>query len=162
MPAGGQAPGDVEELVLGRVVDEALEEIEADAPDAAVMQRREIGVRNGGIDDGDAARLPFGPGDGVEGCGIVGAVAARLDDDVASEAEMIAQREEHVRPGIFGQIFGLGREGEVRHRPEDMAMGVDRTGRRRVERLGRMAVPGSDASHIRKLRSPCAYRGAHF
>ena len=104
MPALGQAPGDFEELVLGGVVDQALEEVEADAADAALVQRRKFGFGNGGIDHGDAPREAIALRDGVERGSVVGAVAAGLNDDIAREAQMIAQREQHVRPGVFGEV----------------------------------------------------------
>ena len=80
----------------------------------------------GRIDHRDAARLAVRLRDGVQRRAIVGAVAARLHDDVACKAEPVAQREQHLGSGILRQIFRLGAERELRHRAEDMAMRVDR------------------------------------
>src|SRR3546814_14425906 len=52
MPAFGQATSHLEELVLGRVIDPALEEIEAYAANAALMQLRQSVLRDRGIDNG--------------------------------------------------------------------------------------------------------------
>jgi len=144
VPALGQATGHFEELVLRRIVHEALEEVEADAANAAFMQSCEIGVRDRRIDHGHAARFPFGLGDGVQRRGIVGAVAAGLHDHVAGEAQAIAQGEELVRPGILGKVLGLGAERKLRHRPEDVAVRVDGACGRGIERLARGRMPRGD------------------
>ena len=53
------AAGDFEEPILGRVIDQALEEVEADAANAALVQRLKLGVADRRVDDGDPARLAF-------------------------------------------------------------------------------------------------------
>ena len=42
LTACGQAPGDFKELVLGRVVHQTLEEVEADAANAAFVHRVKV------------------------------------------------------------------------------------------------------------------------
>src|SRR5690606_11868083 len=149
-----QSLADFEELVLRRVVDEALEEVEADAADAPGVEPGQLFLGDRRIDHRDAAGLAVRPGDRVERRGIVGAVAARLDDHVLREPEVVAQCEQHLGPGVVGQVLGPGAERELRHRPEHVAMRVDRAGRRDEARLRGVRVPGYDAvGHSHSLLS---------
>ncbi len=141
MPACGQAPADLQELVLGRIVDQPLEEVEPDTAHPAIMQRGQLRFRNIGIDHRHAARLAVGFGDCVQSRGIVRAVAGGLHDHILFEAEMIAQRKQLVRPGIGGKVLRFGAEAEGIHRPEDMAMRIHRTRRRGKIRLAGVGVP---------------------
>ena len=68
------------------------------------------------------------------------------------KAEMVAQREQHVRPGVLGQVLGLGAEREALLRPEDMAMRIDRARRRdearaRGVRRARMTIRSGIEDH---------------
>src|SRR3546814_16199191 len=85
MPAFGQATSHLEELVLGRVIDQALEEIEAYAANAAIMQLRQSVIRDRGIDNGHPARLAVRPGNRIQRRRIVVALEACLDDPVFRE-----------------------------------------------------------------------------
>ena len=81
----------VEHGHVGRAA-EMLDEIEAHAAHAAVVQLVVIGVGEAVVDDGDAAiALRIGR-DAVEHRRVVGAVAARLHDHGALDAEMVVQR----------------------------------------------------------------------
>src|SRR3546814_16285674 len=114
---------------------QAREESEAYAANAALMQLRQSVIRDRGIDNGHPARLAVRPGNRIQRRRIVGAVAACLDDHVFREPQMVTQREQHFRPGIFGQILRLCAEGIARHRAEYMAMRIDRAGDRKSTRL---------------------------
>src|SRR3546814_21049611 len=93
---------------------------------------------------------------------IVGAVATRLHDHAARKSEMVAQREQHLRPRIRRHIFCLGAERELRRRAEYMAMRINRTGRRHEIRLRGIAMP-TYRSEERRLGkeggSTCRTRG---
>src|SRR3546814_1480710 len=62
-------------------------------------------------------------------------------DLAARKSEMVAQREQHLRPRIRRHIFCLGAERELRRRAEYMAMRSNRTGRRHEMRLRGIAMP---------------------
>ena len=68
---------------------------------------------------------------GIDHRAVVGAVAGGLHDDVAREAEVIAQREQLRLAGVAGRVLSLGRVGELRARAEHVAVRVHRAGRRR-------------------------------
>ncbi len=142
MPAElGDAPGDFEQLVLRREVDETLDEVEAHAAHAGCMQVLQLGVGHAALDRRDAARPAIARAAGVGHRAIVGPVAGRLHDHVAREAEVIAQREQLRLRGVAGRVFALGRIGEFGARPEDMAMRIDRAFRQDEARLSRARVP---------------------
>ncbi len=71
-------------------------------------------------------------GDAIEHRRIVGAVAARLHDDRAFDAEMRMQRGEHLLRCILRRIAPVRRIGKFRRRPEHVAMRIARA-RRKLE-----------------------------
>ena len=79
-------------------------EVEAHAAHAARMQRLQRPLLEGVVDDGDAARRLRRGGDGVEHGGIVGAVAARLHDHGAAEAQVRVQRRQRLLGGVLGRV----------------------------------------------------------
>ena len=79
----GDAPGDLHQLVFRGEVDQALDEIEADAADAGVMERLKLVVRNAAPHGRHAARAPAARNARVDHGAVVGAVAGRLHDHVA-------------------------------------------------------------------------------
>jgi hypothetical protein len=74
---------------------EMLDEIEAHAAHAAFVELVEIGLAEAVVDDGDAAIALGIGGDAVEHRLVVDAVAARLHDHRARDAEMAVQRAQH-------------------------------------------------------------------
>ena len=60
---------------------------------------------------------------------IVGAVTGRLHDDVAREAEVIAQGKELFLRGITRRVFARLRKGEFGRGPENVAMRIHRARR---------------------------------
>ena len=86
------AAGDLDQLVFRREVHEPLDEIEPHAAHASFMKPLELIVAHAPPHGRDAARLAAALKAGVNHRAIVGAVACRLDDDVAHKAEMIAKR----------------------------------------------------------------------
>ena len=97
------------------------------------------------VTSGRTVAIPAGPAaggaDGVDHRPVVGAVAGGLDDDVAADSEVVAQREELLLARVAGRVLALGREGELVARPEDVAVGVDRAGRQRERGRGRTRMP---------------------
>jgi len=73
---------------------EMLDEIEAHAAHPAGLEHGVVLVGHGIVDDGDAAVAAVARGDGVERGAVVAAVAARLHDDRALDAEQAMQRGE--------------------------------------------------------------------
>ena len=66
---------------------------------------------------------------------IVGAMAGRLHDHIAREAEMIAQAEKLGFRRVAGRVFALERKRKFRARAEHMAMRIDGTVRQLEARL---------------------------
>ena len=93
---------------------EVLDEVEADAPDSAVVQSGVVGLGEGRIDDRDAAVASAAGLDGVEHGAIVGPVAARLNDDRPFDAEDRLQRRERLFRRIRRRIGPIGRVRECR------------------------------------------------
>ena len=93
---------------------------------------------------------------------VVGAVAGRLDDDVAVEAEEVAQREQLLLAGVDRRVLALRRVGEDVAGAEHVAVGVDRAGRRDVGRLAGVRVErepvgvGRERGSHPQLQSSCA------
>ena len=98
------------------------------------MERIKVFIADRRIDHGDPARPSVRFGNGIERRAVVGAVAARLDNDIAGKAEMIAQRKKLFGASILGIVLGLGAEREIGFGSEDMAMRVDSAGRRHESR----------------------------
>ena len=69
-----------------------LDEIEADAANAKVVQPLEFGIGHPGVDHRHAARVSAKPGHRVERAGIVGPVGRGIDDDIARGAEPLLQQ----------------------------------------------------------------------
>src|SRR5208282_2601231 len=71
----------------------------------------------------------------------VGAVARRLDDDVARKAEMIAQGKQLRLARVARRVLALGRIRKLGAWPEHVAMRVDAAERKRKSRLARRLEP---------------------
>ena len=121
--------GDLRELVAGREVDEAPEKIEADAAHARLVQIDELAVGNVAADGCHAARPAVARAARVGHRAVVGAVAGGLHDDVAREAEVIAQREELRLARVARGVLSLGRVWKLGAGAEHVAVRVDRARR---------------------------------
>ena len=119
---------------------EMLDEVEADAPDSTVVQSGVVCLGEGRIDDRDAAVASAARLDGVEHGAIVGAMAARLNDDGPFDAEDRVQRRERLFRRIRRRIGPIRRVRECRARAEDMAMGVTRVRRHSESRCSRVRI----------------------
>ncbi len=86
--------GDLHQLVLGREVDQPLDEVEAHAAHAGGVQALQLVVADAALDGGHAARLAAAGQAGIDHRAVVGAVAGGLHDHVARKAEVVAQREQ--------------------------------------------------------------------
>ena len=122
------AAGDLHQFVLGREVDETLDEIEAHAAHAGLVEPLQFVIGDASPNGRDAPRPAAARQERVDHGAIVGAVAGRLNDDVAGETQMIAQREQFRLAGVAGRVFALGRVRELGPRSEHVAMRVDAAG----------------------------------
>lgn len=130
-----------EEGVLRSMIDKALQEVEPDPAYPVGVEPGQFRIGDRPINHRDAARRPVRPGDAVERGGVVGAVAACLDDHVARETESVAKREQHLGRRILRQILRLRTEWKARLGSEDMDVRVDRRQRRRPSRRRRRIGP---------------------
>ena len=85
------AAGNLDQLILRREIDQALDEVEAHAAHAGFMHGAEFGVADAALHRRDAARLAAGMDERVDHRAIIGAMAGGLDHDVARETEVVAQ-----------------------------------------------------------------------
>ena len=136
----GDARGDALHHVLGRRVDQPLDEVEAHALDARTIKRLEVVVREALVDE----RHPLGPAvrafERIDQRPVIGVVAGRLHDDVLVEAEVVPECEQLFFRSVARGVFALRRERKRRLRPEHVAMRTDRAGRRLVRRLRRVGM----------------------
>ena len=65
---------------------------EADAADPALRQRLELGIRDGGMDDGNAARISAELGNSVQGHAVVGDIDRRRHDHDAGGPDPLLQQ----------------------------------------------------------------------
>ncbi len=127
----------VEHGHVGRAA-EMLHEIETHAAHAAGVELVEILVGEAVVDDRDAAIALWVRRNAVEHRRVVGAVAARLHDDRALDAEMRMQRREHFLRRILRRVAPVRRIGKFRRRAEHVAMRVARARRQLESRLATM------------------------
>ena len=118
---------------VGRAA-QMLDEIEAHAAHAAGIEPVEILVGETVVDDGDAAVARRVGRNAIEHGGIVAAVAARLHDHRARNAEMVVQRAQHFLRRVLRRVAPPGRVRKPLARPEHMAMRVGRARRQRKAR----------------------------
>ena len=119
---------------LGAALDQAPDEVEPHAADARLVELAQLGVGDVRPDGRDAACPAAGRPHGVDHRAVVRAVAGGLDDDVAADPEVVAQREQLLLAGVARGVLALRREGELVARPEDVAVRVDRADREREGR----------------------------
>ena len=132
---------------------EMPDEIETHASHAAGLQPVELGIGHAGIEDGDAAPGAAGSGDRVQHRRVVGAVAARLHDHRALDAEEGVQPAQRLGRRIGRGIGAARRIGVAVGRAEDVAMRVAGAGRRLEARSARRGVRGlaTPLAHARSL-----------
>ena len=126
---------------FGREVDEALDEVEAHAAHAGRVHRLQLVVCDAAAHGRDSARLAVRMRQRIHHRAVVGAVAGGLHDDIAREAEVVAQREQLLLAGVARRVLALRREGELRAGAEHVAVRVDGTGRQLEAGLARVGVP---------------------
>ena len=142
MPAQlGDAAGDLHQLVLGREVHQALDEVEAHAAHTGVVHGLQFVVGHAALDGGHAARLAVAVHQRIDHGAVVGAVAGGLHDHVARKTQVVAQRKELRLGGVAGRVLALGRVGELGAGAEHVAVRVHRAGRHLEGRLARAGVP---------------------
>ena len=78
---------DMVEDIHVRPAAEMLDEVEADASDSTLVQRRVVCLGEGRIDDRDATVSSAAGRDGVEHRAIVGSMAARLNENRPLDAQ---------------------------------------------------------------------------
>src|SRR6185295_2079627 len=91
---------DMTEDVHVRHSAQMLDEVEAHAPDAALVQGDVVLLSERPIDDGDPAIPTAARRDGIEHRTVVRAVAARLNDDSPLDTQDLVHR----RQAIFGSV----------------------------------------------------------
>ena len=108
----------------------------------------QLAVGDAAADGGHAARPAAARAARVGHRAVVRAVAGGLHDDVAREAEVVAQREQLRLARVAGGVLPLGRVRELRARAEHVAVRVHRAGRRREPRLARARAPVEPAGGL--------------
>ena len=142
MPAQlGNAACNLHQLVLGREVHQALDEVEAHTAHARRVQGLQLFIRHAALDCCHATRLTAAGQAGIRHGAVVCAVAGGLHDHVAGKAQVVAQRKQLVLAGIAGRVLALGRVRKLRAGAEHMAVGVHRTCGQLKAGLGRAGVP---------------------
>src|SRR5262249_45836359 len=124
VPAPGRHPGRGR-LHRGQLGGAAQvgDEVDPGAPDAGGGQLVELRVRGGGGDQRHARVAALAPAQGVEQGGVVGAVAAGLDDHGPVEAEPVVEADEVVDARVGWRVAAVGCEREDVARAEHVAVG---------------------------------------
>ena len=131
-PSGAIRARDLEQHLARREIHEPPDEVEAGAAHAGGVHGLELGVGDVAADRGHAACPIVGMGERIDQRAVVVAVAGRLDDDVALEAEEVAQREQFLFRRVARRVLALLRIRKRGRRTEHMAVRVDRAFRRRA------------------------------
>ncbi len=152
-PAGHRLQG----LARGRI-HQAPDEVETHCAYPGLVQPPQFGVGDVGADRRHAPGARTGRAQGVHQGAVVRAVAGGLHDDVAADAQVVAQGEQVVPGGVDGCVLPLGGEGELGGGAEDVAVGVDRSRRQDEGGCGRAAVPVEPAGGDRGV--PVGHGGA--
>src|ERR1700683_2589021 len=113
----------LEEVLIGPAA-QMLHEIESYAAYATLVQLAEFPIVRALVDDGDAAVVPAAGGYRIQRRAVVGAVAARLDDHRAGDAQKAVQRHETLLGRVGGRVAALRRIGKDPGRAEDVAMRI--------------------------------------
>src|SRR5262245_35638326 len=141
MPAERRdARGDAIEHLARGEIDQAPDEVEAQAAHTGAIHRLELGIGDLFSDEGDALGLARGARERIDQRAIVLGVARRLHDHVLVEAEKVAQREQLFLGCVARRVFALGRVGKFAFRTEHMAVRIDGARRRNVFRLRRIGM----------------------
>jgi hypothetical protein len=154
----GDASSDFHQLVLGREIDQALDEIEAHAAHAGGVQLLQLVVGDAALHRGHTPRLAATGQAGVDHGAVVGAVAGGLHHDVAREPEMVTQRKQLLLAGVARRVLALGRIGKLSARAEDVAVGVHAAGGQFEGGSGGIGVPVEPAGCLGEIT---AYRFGH-
>jgi hypothetical protein len=136
----GDARGDPLHHVLRRGIDQPLDEVEAHALDARVVQLLQAGVGDLLADEGTALGLAVGGHQRIDQRAVVGVMAGRLHDHVLVEAEEVAALRKVSFGASHGVYLRLGANGKHCLRPEHVAVRVDRARRRLELRLRRIGM----------------------
>src|SRR5690242_10379870 len=134
------ALGDRGQHIAWSEIDQAFDEIEANAAHSVFTHDSKGIIADIFVDDSDATGSSSGRIEGIDQGGVVRAVAACLHDHVFVEAEKIPQCEQLLLWGVDRRVFAFFRIRKAARRPEYMAMGVH-TSRRWFEmRLRRIRM----------------------
>src|SRR5690348_12530883 len=141
------ALGDRGQHIAWSEIDQAFDEIEANAAHSVFTHDSKGIIADIFVDDSDATGSSSGRIEGIDQGGVVRAVAACLHDHVFVEAEKIPQCEQLLLWGVDRRVFAFFRIRKAARRPEYMAMGVH-TSRRWFEMRLR------SEEHTSELQSP--------
>src|SRR5690606_11411955 len=119
---------------------QVLHEVEADAADTAGVQVLEVLVREARVDVRDAAVLAAALRDRIEDHRVVGAVAARVDEHGALEAERLLQLFETLERRVRRRVRAIRCVRILVTRPEDVTVRVAGLRRRLVARRPRVRI----------------------
>ncbi len=161
MPAQGRdLLGHLQQHFARGEIHQPLEEVEPHPAHAGGVQRLQLGVGDIGLHRGHALGLAAGGLQCIDQRAVIGAMTSGLDDDVALEAQEIAQGEQLFLGRVAGGVFALGRIGEDRGRAEHVAVRVHRPRRRPVGGLGGIGVERQVVGvHGRLSQWPCLLGG---
>src|SRR5688572_32731490 len=131
-----------------------LNEIEADAADAAGVQLREVAVREAVVDVRDAAIAAAALRDRVQDHRVVDAVAARVDEHRARQTQRLLELDEALERRVGRRVAAIGRVWILVAGPEDVAMRVAGVARRTVLRHPRVRIGRHANRNLSQAASP--------
>ena len=137
----------MEHLQVGRAA-KMRDKIEAHATHTGFVERLQVVVRDRRVDDGNAAIAAVAPRDRIEHRSVVGAVAARLHNHPASEAQMVVQRGERFERRIGRRVAAIGGVGKALGGTEHVAVGVARERGERMRRFDRVWIWRKTGFHV--------------
>ena len=135
------ASRDLHQLVLGREIDQALDEVEANAANAGLVQCLQLGVADAALDGGHSACSAAAVDQRIDHRPVVCAVAGGLHHDVAGEPKVVAQGVELGLGRIARRVLALRRVREFGAWAKHMAVRVHAASRHLEARLARVGVP---------------------
>src|SRR5690625_4793118 len=97
----------LQEMLLGRVIDQAFDKIKAYPAHAGPIQLGQLLSGNIGRNTGYTPSPPFGCQQSIHQSAVIMPVTGSLHDDITAEAQMITQRKKLFLAGIAWSVFTL-------------------------------------------------------
>jgi hypothetical protein len=114
--------------------------VEAHPAEPGGVEARDFGCRRIRVQQGDAAIAALQVGERIEHRRMVGAVAGRLDEHAAGNAEKAMQPQQQFLRRIMGREGAVGRKREFVRRAEDVEMRIAASRRKSNTGLGGVRV----------------------